>query len=355
MPSRPFAARQSQFLSMRGWNAEEDIMNSDSQVERLRLTGAMTALVTPFKDGNVDYDAIGELAEWHIQSGISALVACGTTGEASTLTWDERLRIIRTCLKVSNGRVPIIAGTGTSSTELTIAHTSAALSCGADAALIVTPFYNRPNQDGIVRHFEAIAARVPIPVIVYNVPSRTGVDISLQSLDRLSQMPSILGIKDATGDVRRVEEMRNAFGDRFILLSGHDASAHAFNLLGGDGMISVMANVLPHVFVALQDACIKGDWPTAKYIHQRLKPVLEAFELDTNPCPIKAALKHRRGMRDEVRLPLITVADEVAAQIASALDHLGGVTAPDHGASDDAAFNLREKSPVHPAPLAWRV
>lgn len=315
----------------------------------------MTALITPFKNGNVDYSAISELAEWHIQSGISALVTCGTTGEASTLTWDERLRTIRTCLKVSNGRVPVIAGTGTNSTELTIAHTSAAHSCGADAALIVTPYYNRPNQEGIVRHFEAIAERVAIPVIIYNVPSRTGVDISLQALDRLSRIPTILGIKDATGDVRRVEEVRNTFGNRFILLSGHDASAHAFNLLGGDGMISVMANVLPHVFVALQNACTRGDWATAKYIHQRLKPVFEAFELDTNPCAIKAALKHRRGMHDDVRLPLVTVSDDVAAQIASALDHLGGLPAPDHSDVDNTVFNRQEKPLVHPAPLAWRV
>lgn len=325
-------------------------------IDKSRLTGVMTALITPFKDGLVDRDAVTDLADWHIQSGIRALVPCGTTGEAPTLAWNERLNIIRTCIKTANGRVPIIAGTGTNSTDLTIAYTSAAQSCGADAALIVTPYYNRPSQEGIVRHFEAIAQRVKLPLIVYNVPSRTGVDLSLQTLARLAEIPTIIGIKDATGEVRRVEEVRRAFEDRFVLLSGHDATCHAFNLSGGDGTISVIANVLPHVYVALHDACKNGDWSTAQYIQKRMRLVLKAFDLDTNPCPVKYALKHRRGMSDEVRLPLVGVSTETAWQIRSALDELNGPGSQDQSDPADAIFTpVKNHSSEQAAPLVWKV
>ncbi len=316
----------------------------------------MTALITPFNNGAVDYDALAALADWQIQFGISALVPCGTTGEAPTLAWDERLKIIRTCVKASRGRVPVIAGTGTNSTELTIAHTLAAQSCCADAALVVTPYYNKPSQDGIVRHFEEIAGRVDLPIIVYNVPSRTGIDLSLGTLARLAEIPSIIGLKDATGEVRRVAEMRRAFEDRFILLSGHDASSHAFNLSGGDGTISVTANVLPHVFAALHDACRKHDWSTANYIQQRLMRVYKAFDLDTNPGPIKYALKYRRGMNDEMRLPLVPVSAETAERIRIALDRMGdpGSDVPCDPA--DAIFGADERPIEKPAqPLNWRI
>lgn len=327
-------------------------MPNDDKDVRLRLRGVMTALITPFQEGSVDYKAIADLAEWHIQSGVSGLVPCGTTGEAPTLSWDERIKLIRTCVRTSRGRVPVIAGTGTNSTELTISYTSAAQSSGADAALVVTPYYNKPSQEGIARHFEAIAKSVDLPILVYNVPSRTGVDISLQTLDRLAQIPSIVGIKDATGDVKRVNEVRNAFQDRFILLSGHDATAHAFNLVGGSGTISVIANVIPHVCVALQDACRNGDWSTARYIQNRMQPVLEALELDTNPCSIKFALKHRRGLSDELRLPLVPVSPETAARIRQALDNLGGPDASNQESTAIAAFGNDDTIPV---PLAWRL
>ncbi|WP_244642886.1 4-hydroxy-tetrahydrodipicolinate synthase [Phyllobacterium sp. 628] len=316
----------------------------------------MTALVTPFQNGAVDYTALAAHIEWQIQSGIEGLVPCGTTGEAPTLAWDERLKIIRTCIKTSNGRVPVIAGTGTNSTDLTIAHTSAAQSCGADAALIVTPYYNKPSQNGLAQHFEAIAQRVQIPIFIYNVPSRTGVDLSLQTLDRLAQIPSIVGIKDATGDMKRVDEIRHTFQDRFILLSGHDATAHAFNLMGGSGTISVMANVIPHVCVALQNACRKNDWSTARYIQQRLQPLINAFDLDTNPCPIKYALNHRRGMSDEVRLPLVPVTPETADQIRIALDDLGGPAACEQAMREVPRTNTIDGlTRMLSAPLAWRL
>ncbi|MEK1890669.1 MAG: 4-hydroxy-tetrahydrodipicolinate synthase [Phyllobacterium sp.] len=321
-----------------------------------RFKGVMTALITPFKNGVVDHDALIDLADWQIQFGISALVACGTTGEAPTLAWDERLKIIRACVKASHGRVPVIAGTGTNSTELTIAHTSAAQSCGADAALVVTPYYNKPSQEGIVCHYEAIAQRVDLPLIVYNVPSRTGVDLSLATIARLAEIPSIIGLKDATGEVRRVEEMRRAFEDRFILLSGHDATSHAFNLSGGDGTISVVANVLPHVFVALHNACMKRDWSTARYIQDRLQALYKAFDLDPNPCPIKYALKYRRGMSDAVRLPLVPVSPDTAEKIRIALDRLCRPVSQDQSDPADAVFiSCESTSPTEPTPLAWRL
>jgi 4-hydroxy-tetrahydrodipicolinate synthase len=321
-----------------------------------RLSGMMTALVTPFQNGAIDHDALAAHIEWQILSGIEGLVPCGTTGEAPTLSWDERLKIIRTTVRASKERVPVIAGTGTNCTELTVAYTSAAESCGADAALIVTPYYNKPSQNGIAHHFEMIAQRVKLPIFIYNVPSRTGVDLSLQTLDRLAQIPSIIGLKDATGDMNRVEEVRHTFKDRFILLSGHDATTHAFNLAGGDGAISVIANVLPHVCVALHNACRKNDWPTARYIRQRLQPLLNALDLDTNPCSIKCALDHRRGMSGELRLPLVPVSHETADQIRLALDDLGGPAACGETHQDNRATHVVEGlSRMLSAPLAWRL
>lgn len=320
------------------------------------MRGVMTALITPFQNGTVNYDALAALAEWQIQSGINGLVPCGTTGEAPTLAWDERLKIIKTCVRISNGRVPVIAGTGTNSTELTIAHTSSAQACGADAVLIVTPYYNKPSQEGIVQHFEAIAQSTKLPIIVYNVPSRTGVDLTMCTLDRLAQIPAIIGIKDATGDVKSSEYIRTIFGDRFILLSGHDETASSFNLLGGDGMISVISNVLPHVFVAMHDACRNGDWSTARYIQQRLQHVFQAFNLETNPCPVKYALKHRCGISEEVRLPLVPVSVETAGAIRAALNGLRGPGNKDDSMAAYAVFDTVEGALQLPAPpLVWRV
>lgn len=330
-------------------------MNQYNKDDPSQLRGVMTALVTPFQNGRVDYDALSALSEWQIQSGIDGLIPCGTTGEAPTLAWDERLQIIKTCVRVSKGRVPIIAGTGTNSTDLTIAHTCSAHACGADAALIVTPYYNKPSQEGIAQHFEKIAQNTSLPIIVYNVPSRTGVDLTVCTLDRLAQIPSIVGIKDATGDSKGAEHVRAIFRDRFILLSGHDETACVFNLSGGDGFVSVISNVLPHIFVALRDACRNDDWSTARYIQQRLQPVFKAFDLETNPGPVKYALKHRRGMSDEVRLPLVPVSIETAGEIRAALNHLGDPGNSNQGAVSDV-FQADERMAKLPsAPLAWHV
>lgn len=296
------------------------IMN---QLNSHRFSGLITALVTPFKDNAVDYPALENLVEWQIQSGVDGLVVCGTTGEAPTLHWDERLKIIKACVSKAKGRVSIIVGTGTNSTDLTVSHTCSAAACGADAALIVTPYYNKPSQEGLARHFETVAASTTLPIIAYSVPSRTGVELTVNTLDRLAQIPSIIGIKDATGNEKGAEQLRCIFGDRFLLLSGSDETACTFNLSGGDGFISVISNVLPHIYVALRDACRQDDWSTATYIDKKLQPIYRAFALDTNPCPVKYALKHRREMSDDVRLPLVPVSADIAANIRQALDHMG--------------------------------
>jgi len=284
-----------------------------------RIHGAMTALVTPFRNGSVDTPGLADLIEWQIQEGINGLVPCGTTGEAPTLTWEERIAITRQCVKIAAGRVPVIVGTGTNSTESTIAYTSAAEAFGADAALIVTPYYNRPTQEGIIRHFEAVARNVKLPIIIYNVPSRTAVDLSPRTIERLAAIPTIIGIKDATGDLARPMALANLVGDRFIQLSGHDATAFGFNTMGGRGTISVVANVVPRLCVEMHDACRRGDIHTARAINHRLRPLVAALDMETNPVPVKYGLQLVRGICPDVRLPMVPVGFETGAAVCAAL------------------------------------
>ena len=286
---------------------------------RQRLFGAMSALVTPFRGGEVDLGALAALAQWQISEGINALVPCGTTGEAPTLAWHERIAIIRTCVAVSAGRVPVIAGTGSNSTDATVAFTAAARDFGADAVLVVTPYYNRPTQRGIVRHFETIAAKIDIPIIVYNVPGRTGVDLAPETIAQLADIPSIVGFKDATGDLSRQMAQSQRFGSRFVALSGHDATAFGFNTMGGSGTISVVANVAPRLCVDMHEACRRGDTHTARAIQQRLRPLISALERETNPVPVKYALHAMGRIQPDVRLPLVEVEPETAAAIRTAL------------------------------------
>jgi 4-hydroxy-tetrahydrodipicolinate synthase len=301
-------------------------MNPDEL--RSRLHGAMTALVTPFKDGTVDREALRTLVEWQIEQCIAALVPCGTTGEAPTLSFDERVAVIRVCVEAAAGRVPIIAGTGTNSTQSTVALTAAARSFGADAALIVTPYYSRPTQEGIFRHFQSVARQVDLPIIVYNVPARTAVDIAPVTLERLAAIPAIVGIKDATGDLARPMAVTNQFGERFVQLSGHDATAFGFNTMGGSGTISVVSNVAPRLCVDMHDACRRGDVHAARAIHKTLRPLVAALELETNPVPVKYALHLLGLIRPDVRLPLVPVLPETAAGIAEALRTVADVSSP---------------------------
>lgn len=286
---------------------------------RQRLFGAMSALPTPFRNGEVDLKALASLVEWQISEGINGLVPCGTTGEAPTLSWHERIMVIRKTVTVANGRVPVIPGTGTNSTESTIAFTAAARDFGADAALIVTPYYNKPSQAGIVRHFETIAAKVDMPMIVYNVPARTGVDLTAETIGRLADIPNIVGFKDATGDLSRVMTLSQRFASRFVWLSGHDATAFGFNTMGGSGTISVIANIAPRLCVDMHDACRSGDIHTARVIQQRLRPLIQALERETNPVPVKFALHAMGRIEADVRLPLVEVEPSTAEAILSAL------------------------------------
>lgn len=286
---------------------------------RHRISGALTALVTPFRDGEVDLKSLAALVDWQIAEGIDGLVVCGTTGEAPTLSWHERIMVIRKTVQVVAGRVPVIVGTGTNSTESTVAFTAAARDFGADAALIVTPYYNKPSQAGIVRHFETISAKVELPILVYNVPSRTGVDLTPATIERLAATPGIVGFKDATGDLSRIMTLARSHGDRFVWLSGHDATTFGFNTMGGSGTISVVANIAPRLCVEMHAACRRGDPHAARAIHNHLRPLIAALELETNPVPVKYALNTLGLMLPDVRLPLVEVEPETASAIGDAL------------------------------------
>ncbi|MBZ7923271.1 4-hydroxy-tetrahydrodipicolinate synthase [Ensifer adhaerens] len=288
----------------------------------LRLEGAITALVTPFRDGKVDVVGLISLVEWQIRHGISGIVACGTTGEAPTLSRAERALVIGRCVEVAERKIPVIAGTGTNSTDTTIALTAEARALGADAALVVAPYYSKPSQEGLYRHFEAIVGAVDLPVILYNVPSRTGVDLAPRTLERLAELPGIAGIKDATGDIRRLLSMPAALKDRLHPFSGHDQTALPFNLCGGHGTISVASNVVPRLVVAMHQAIATGNVGAALVIHDRLRPLLVALERETNPGPVKYALHVARALSPELRLPLTPVAPETAAEIRAALEPL---------------------------------
>lgn len=298
--------------------------------QTFRPSGAISALVTPFRRGEIDLSALAALIDWQIRQGIDGIVPCGTTGEAPTLSWNERIAIIRTAVATASGRVPVIAGTGTNSTETTVAFTAAARDFGADAALVVTPYYNRPSQVGIVRHFEALAQKVDIPIIVYNVPARTGVDLTPDTLQRLADIPAIVGIKDATGDLARPLAYNRAFGDRLALLSGHDATAFGFNTMGGCGTISVVANVAPRLVADMHRALESGDIHAARAVNHRLRPLIAALDLDTNPVSIKHALSAMGFIHPDVRLPLVEATPETAHSIVDALVAVVGTVALGH-------------------------
>lgn len=296
----------------------------DSADLRSRLNGITTSLVTPFRGGTVDIQALSALIEWQIGAGVAGLVACGTTGEVSTLSWEERIAVIRAVVRASAGRIPVIAGTGTNSTQTTIAFTSMAHSVGADAALVVTPYYNRPNQEGLFRHFEAVSGRADMPVLIGNFPARTGVDMTLATLERLAAFPNLFGILDGTGDLSRPPRLASRLGDRFLQLSGHDATSFAFNAMGGKGTISAAANAIPEELVAQHAAAARGEFDVARALDARIRPLLDALGGDTDPASVKAALQLSRGLPCEVRLPLVPLATEAATAIKAALSVLLG-------------------------------
>jgi len=290
------------------------------------FSGSIPALVTPF-DINGDFveRVYRDFVEWQIAEGSSALVPCGTTGEAATLTKDEHFHVVRVCVEQARGRVPVIAGAGSNDTRVAIANIQAAKEAGADAALMVPPYYNRPNQDGIFRHFEAVATSCDLPIVLYNVPGRTVTDIAVETIGRLADaFPSIVGIKDATGAIARVSAQRAVAGAAFCQLSGNDDMALAFNAMGGKGCISVTANVAPELCAEFQAACLSGDYARALTCQDKLYPLHVALFTDASPGPIKYALTKRRAdFPAGLRLPMTWPGEASQRAVDAALAHAG--------------------------------
>ena len=285
---------------------------------RTSLHGAITAIVTPMRDGEVDLAALGRLVDDQIAAGIHGLVAVGTTGESATLSVSEHVRVIRHVVEVANKRVPVIAGAGANATAEAIELSKASESAGADALLHVTPYYNKPTQEGLYRHYAAIARETRLPIVLYNVPSRTSCDLLPETVDRLAGIDRVVAIKDAT-DVRRASDLIAAVGDRIAVLAGDDAIALPIMALGGRGVISVVSNVVPGRMAAMCDAAAAGDLVRAREIHFDLLPLFGLLFAESNPIPVKAALELMGVMTGEVRLPLSPCSPALRARLA---DHL---------------------------------
>lgn len=285
--------------------------------------GVIPALVTPFRDGEVDEKAFVALVERQIAGGVHGLVPVGTTGETSTLSHDEHKRVVELCVKTAAGRVPVIAGAGSNSTDEAIMLARHAKTVGADAALVVTPYYNRPSQEGMYQHYKAINDAVELPVFVYNVPGRTGVDISNETLARLAKLPNIIGIKDATGDLTRISFQRLMCGPEWVLLTGDDPTALGYMAHGGHGVISVTSNVAPDACAAFMNACMQGNWETGLYWQDRLVRLHKALFLDSSPAPTKFAMAELGLCSDEARLPITSCAEAVRPVILEAMREAG--------------------------------
>ena len=285
--------------------------------------GSITALITPFRDGSVDEKAFQELVAWQITEGTHAVVPCGTTGESPTLSHDEHKRVVELCIDVAKGKIPVIAGTGSNSTAEAIALTAHAKQAGADAALVVAPYYNKPSQEGLFRHFEAIAKAVDIPIIVYNIPGRSVVNISVETFVRLAKIPNIVGVKDATADLTRPLQMRVALGEGFCQLSGEDGTATAFNAQGGVGCISVTSNIAPKLCADMQNAWADGDLATCFAIRDKLMPLHDALFCETSPAPVKYGASLLGKGTDQVRLPLVEATEAAKARVKAAMAQAG--------------------------------
>lgn len=287
------------------------------------LEGTMTALVTPFRDGRVDVRALEALVEAQLEGGIDGLVPCGTTGEATTLSTAEHAEVVRVTVRATRKRVPVIAGAGSNSTAHAIELGRIAHEAGADAVLSVTPYYNKPSQEGCFRHFEAIAKASELPVVLYNVPGRTNVDLQVETVARLAALPKIVAIKEATGSVARALALRARLGDRVAILSGEDAVNYPLYAIGGLGCISVVSNVAPALVAECWDAHRAGDAKKALAAHQRSLPLADALFCDTNPIPVKAALALMGRIAPEIRLPLYPLAADATEKLRGVLGSLG--------------------------------
>lgn len=285
--------------------------------------GSFTALITPFKGGKVDEAAFVKLVEWQIEQGTHGLVPCGTTGESPTLSHDEHKRVVKLCIETARGRVPVIAGAGSNNTVEAIELTAYAKEAGANAVLSVTGYYNKPSQEGIYQHFKAVNDAVDIPIILYNIPGRTIVDISLETMTRLFELKNVVGVKDATANIARVSLQRQAMGTEFCQLSGEDATALAFNAHGGVGCISVTANIAPKLCAEFQEATLAGDYAKALQIQDRLMPLHNSLFIDPNPAPVKYGASLLGLCKNEIRLPLVTASAPVQDKVRDAMRSAG--------------------------------
>lgn len=288
------------------------------------FNGSAVALVTPMTEmGQVDYPKLMDLVDWHIQSGTKALIINGTTGEAATLGWSEQCQILEAVLARADKKIPIIAGTGSNATELAIQQTQEVEKLGVDGCLIVTPYYNKPTQAGLLLHFKSIAHKTSLPILLYNVPSRTACDLKPETVAELAEMPNIVGIKEATGDLDRVAKIRAMLPKSFLLLSGDDATSLDFILAGGDGVISVTANVLPELMSQMCEYALKGETENAKQIDQKMQRMHQSLFLESNPIPIKWILHKLGKIGPGIRLPLTPLSAQYHDSLAQALKVVG--------------------------------
>ena len=285
--------------------------------------GSMVALVTPFSNGELDFDTLKDLIEWHIDQGTNGLVPVGTTGESPTLSHDEHQRVVEFVVKTTNGRIPVIAGAGSNNTAEAITLTQHAEKVGADGALVVTPYYNKPTQTGLYAHFKAIHDATNLPIIIYNIPPRSVIDMTPDTMGELAKLPRIVGVKDATADVSRVSLQRITCGKNFIQLSGEDASALGFNAHGGIGAISVTANVAPKLCAEFQSATLASDYASALEYQDRLMPLHDAIFLEPGLAGAKYGMSLLGKCAEEVRLPMVGITDGTKAAIRAAMVHAG--------------------------------
>lgn len=290
---------------------------------RERIKGSIPALITPMKDGKVDEAAFRKLVNWQIAEGSSGLVPCGTTGESPTLSHDEHMRVIEICVEEARGRVPVIAGTGSNATDEAIALTRHAKAVGCDAVLSVTGYYNKPSQEGQYRHFMAVAEAVDIPILLYNIPGRAIVEISVETMARLSKHRNIIGVKDATANLMRPSRERLVCGPDWLLISGEDGTAMGYNAHGGSGCISVTANVAPRLCAEFQAATLAGDFAKARDYQDRLMPLHDAMFCEPSPAPAKYGVSLLGLCTPDVRLPLVEATDAARAQIKKAMQGAG--------------------------------
>ena len=279
------------------------------------IEGCLTALVTPFRDGKVDFDRLGKLVDWQIEQGVDGIVAVGTTGESATLDVEEHVAVIAATVKVARGRVPVVAGAGGNATSEALELTRAAEAAGADALLHVTPYYNRPSQEGLFRHFDAVAKATKLPIILYNVPTRTACDLLTETVVRLAELDNVVGIKDATGNLVRGSELIARVGDRIAVLSGDDGTAFPLYAVGARGVISVVSNVAPRAMSDMWDAVKAGDWARGRQRHYELRVLNQLLFAEPSPAPTKAALALLGRCSTDVRLPLISASSGLVEQL----------------------------------------